>query len=345
MTPEQTPNPINQPEPGSGNETVVGQPAVPGSTMAQTPASQTYPQAMNPEPVAPMQPAPTVAPQQMGAPQPFNAMAPGAAPSPQMPVAAAVYAPAPFTPAAGQPAMTDKPKRSKKKLVALVFAGLFGLLFLAGAGYGVYSRVTNLPITYTKADLVSTKASSYSIRNPKQWVDYTNDKSKLKTIRESLGTSSDSVQDQKILAYKYDPKTDIPRTVLFTGKSSLGVGVSDDQLREGLKVATTKKSFEDGFSGITKDLTGGSKCASTTGEKISFDYPDTGLVVVIKADVECIYDAKTQASSHSKSDHTSVIFEIKNGNGYLGAIISAGDDWAKNSTFYKDDVLASLMPN
>ena len=224
------------------------------------------------------------------------------------------------------------------KIVGGIVAALIILIVLAVVGIGLTAKQQ---IVYKLSDLTKATTKTYRVSYAKQWTDLSANKSVLNYLKTSLGSET-SLVDQKIYGYKYDPKTDQGQTLLLVAVTPLGV--SDDELKRGLADPTAKQQFESSFKDLTGSLDSDNLCQSVTGKHESNKYDTSKFLVEVKADVDCNYTQANQTKYGTKGIHQVIFLGIKNGNTYLATLVASQSDWAKNGTFYNDNVLSSLNP-
>jgi hypothetical protein len=329
----------------------------PATAIAEPMAAPSIPELM-PEPIP--EPAPTPMPEL----EPVPASVPGplviqaetitqpeVAPQPESAAAILPAASAPLAPEVAPmvnpiqaptptPSADSAPKEGKRlkiivgvvaAVVVLVIIGLVAIVSLGG----------KQQIVYTSSDVSTVSAPTYTINRAKEWTDVSSNKAILNYLQSSLGATS-SLTDQKIYTYKYDFKTNKAQTLMLVGDTALGV--TDVQLREGLKIPAAKQQFEAGFKSLANVLDSNSLCASVSGKNQSIKYETPKFLVVVRSDVDCNYSAANTSKYGSKGIHQSLFLGIKNGTTYLVSVVASQADWAKNSTFYQDKIFGSVQP-
>ena len=336
----QAPEPVFAPGPVFAPEQVVTPGPIPEPLLAPTVATPTVPTAtaveqpvsfQAPSVAAPVEPAVVTPTVQLVASQPvFDVIAPQVISSEPAMAASPVQMP-----------VSASGSSSKGKIFKIIGGVVGAIVLLAGIALVALGLTANKQIVYKSSDLTKVTTKTYSVSYAKQWTDLSANKSVLSYLKNSLGNDT-SLVDQKIYGYKYNPKTDQGQTLLLVADTPLGV--SDDELKRGLADPTAKQQFESSFKGLTGSLDGDNLCQSVTGKHETSKYDTAKYLVEVKADVDCNYTQANQTKYGTKGIHQVIFLGIKNGNTYLATLVASQSDWAKNSTFYNDNVLSSLSP-
>lgn len=237
-------------------------------------------------------------------------------------------------PNANQPSMQNQsissPKKSNKIIIGAIIAIV--VLLIGGGAYFAYSLLIANK-AYTKSDLTSVSASSYTFSYPKSWQDGSNNDTVKKFI--AIG---DTISDVKIVGTHINKDLKNNTSIAIFG--DLDLGVSDSELQPALDNPTEKQQIIDSFKSSisSSDLATSSKCKVTgaLNTNVNTDNPNFLLYTTVSAD--CTLD-------NNQKGHLYYVAGVKNGKIYFGTLATLKTDWDKNSTFYTKDMFPSLMPN
>lgn len=250
-----------------------------------------------------------------------------------------VVAPQPMAVPTGMPSdpysgMSASPKKGKLRVVV---SAIVALVVLGGAATGA-SQLLHGAKKYTAKDLVTTVGQHYSLSYPKEWKDVSSNKTLLSS---ALGSSS-GITDVKAYAYNVSKDNKTAEAFVLAADQSSG-GFTDSELKQALQDSTVKKSFEDELTTSTKDISGASSgCAKASSPQTNFEYNTKNFVAAMQYDVDC--QQGTDATVKSADHHLSATIGLKNGKAFLLVIGSVKSDWARNSEFYKNNMIVNFQP-
>lgn len=223
-----------------------------------------------------------------------------------------------------------------KKLVLVLLITIVVLVGLAVAAFTLGRHQK----PYTSADIATVTTKAYSAHYVKKWTDLSANKKVLGSLQASVGDTG--LSNQKVYAYKYDPKTNQAQTLLLTGSVSLGV--TDEQFKQSLADPATKKVFESSLSSLTSAFGTNKKCAQVTSKTDNISYATPKFIVSVRAEATCQYSPADQKLLGIPAVHESIFFGIKGGNTYVAVILANQSDWLKNTAFYNNNIMNSVQP-
>ncbi|MGH7240625.1 MAG: hypothetical protein ACREHG_11310 [Candidatus Saccharimonadales bacterium] len=323
------------------------------------------PQPPLPEPPMPPMPSAPSAPVQPPAPDPGPVMEPALPPQPApqsdmgMPLVSppATAQPAPVAPMAApvgptavvgsgmgpmQPGIVSPPfdtgaaaSSGTTKLLLRIVLALVVIIILVVGGFFLYKALTGGPITYSTSDLVTAKASSYSISYPKQWQDAS---SNTKLLNKIAGSSS-GLTDIKFYVYKVNSSGNWAQSLLLAGDAP--DGVSDSELNQSLQDPAAKQSTMQALQQGGSSLGSSIGCSKTSNNKSNVSFNTAQYIVQLNASLDCTPQV---SSAKGMLYHVETTIGMKNSKVYGIVLITTSSDWQHNSNFYTNGVLGNFKP-